>query len=274
MSEYFEELTSLASNNKVSLLYEASVGGAIIILDELKRITSINQLNKIEGIVNGSTNYILSRVFQDDLSMKDAISEAFDQGYLETGSNDDIKGLDALRKLNILSMLSYHTYLKESDFYTVPLSSLSNDFIDYIKRQGLLLKYIATSELIDGEIVGHVTPVVLDNNSLLSRINYEENMITLYGAYHKKQSFIGQGAGRYPTASAILYDLINIKENNVLESNHTNTYKIHKEEGEYRFLVHSKKGIYQTNKITFKEILNDQEVICFAKVEEGNYEEN
>ena len=272
ISEKFKELTSLASKHNVSLLYEASVGGAIIVLDELKSIAKINKINKIEGIVNGSTNYILSRVFLNSLSMEDAINEAFEQGYLETGSTDDMDGLDALRKINILSMIAYDTYFQESDYHVVPLSNLSKELIEYIKSKGYLIKYLVSSELINDVMVGYVCATVIDDSSVISKINYEENIITVHGEYHKKQSFIGQGAGRYPTASAVVYDLLTLNKQNQVKQNHEKVVKTDLTLKKYYFLVQTSKGIVKTDKQTFNDILCDQDVRCFVMIEEGLYE--
>lgn len=272
MSEYFEELTLLAKKQDVSLLYEASVGGAIIILDELKKIAKINNINKIEGIVNGATNYVLSRVFCDGISLDEGVAEAFDKGYLETGSTDDMDGLDALRKINILSMIAYDTYLLEDDFDIVSLSSVSSEMIEYIKSKNLVLKYIAFS-LRDNDIVnGYVCPTVMGKDSIISKINYEENIISVYGEYHKKQSFIGQGAGRYPTASAVVYDLLTIKNHQKITSEHKNTYLTNRNHQKHCFLVQNNHVIYKTKQMTFQELLEDKSVVCFVKVEGDVYE--
>ena len=106
ISAYFEELTELAKQNNVQLRYEASVGGAINIIDPLMTISRLNKICKIQGIINGSTNFILSKIFIEDYNLDKALEEALSLGYIETGSTDDLDGLDLMRKINILSMIS------------------------------------------------------------------------------------------------------------------------------------------------------------------------
>lgn len=272
ISEKFKELTELAESYHVKLLYEASVAGAIILLDPLKTIRAINQVRKIEGILNGSTNFILSQFFLDDLPLKDAISKAYELGYLEAGSDDDMNGLDPLRKINILSMIAYQSFLEEKNILRVPLSSLTEAFMMDVKRRGYLLKYIASSEVVDNQLSIRVEPLIISNNSHYAAINYEENIVSVYGKYHLKQSFIGQGAGRYPTASAIIYDVLTIKNQSKQTLSYLKMYEINHNLNKYHFLVQTKNGIYQSKLMTFKEVLMDQSIICFARIEEGLYE--
>ena len=271
ISEYFKELTELARANSVSLRYEASVGGAINILDPLLTISRINKVNRIQGIINGSTNFILSKIFIEDYSLEKALEEAYDLGYLEANSNDDMEGLDLLRKINILSMLSYDQYIKETDILRVPLTNITSEFIGFIKEKGLALKYIATSQLVDNQISIHLEPVVIDKNSFYSHINYEENIIDLYGEYHNKQSFIGQGAGRYPTASAVLYDILKLKEELNYNQSFENSYPINKELKKYPFFV-LKNGKIEKTELTSIATLQSNGVVILARIEDDVYE--
>jgi len=170
ISEFFEELTTIAKSNDVSLLFEASVGGAIIVLDPLYRIAEINKISGITGIINGSTNFVLSSIFLENQSLEDALKKASDLGYIEANSTDDMDGFDLLRKINILSMISYHTYIKEEDIERTPLSSISSDFISYVKSHNLAMKYIATSKEHSGKISIHLEPVILEKEAFYNQI--------------------------------------------------------------------------------------------------------
>ncbi|MBI9009176.1 MAG: homoserine dehydrogenase [Tenericutes bacterium] len=272
ISAYFKELTELANKNNVSLRYEAAVGGAINILDPLLTISRINKIHKIQGIINGSSNFILSKIFIEDYSLEKALEEAFKLGYLEANSNDDMEGLDLLRKINILSMLSYHQYIDESDIIRVPLSNVSSAFIDYIKSKNLALKYIATSELVNNQIMIHLEPVVIKKDSFYSYINYEENIIDIYGQYHLKQSFIGQGAGRYPTASAVVYDLIKQTEKTDYIQSFENNYPINKELKKYPFFI-LKNGLIEKTEYLSYASLQKTGALILARIEDDVYEE-
>ncbi len=272
MSERFEELTKLAQKNNVKLLYEASVAGAIILLDPLKKIREINQIYQIEGILNGSTNFILSKVFLDHQTLEQAILEAFKLGYLEKGSDDDMLGLDALRKINILSMIAYKSYLNEKDILRIPLSSLTNQFMSSVKQKGFMIKYIAHSKIENQILSIVVEPLIIDEKSTYGSIHYEENMVNIYGKYHKKQTFIGQGAGRYPTASAVVYDLLTIKQTSNEDLTYDQIYDINNNSNTHHFLVQTKDKIYKSKLLTYKQITEDKDVICFSRIDEAIYE--
>lgn len=210
ISAYFDELTNLAKEHGVKLRYEASVGAGIHIIEPLFQIARFNHIHKIEGIMNGSTNYILSKVFLEDLSLDEALKDAMHLGYIEEDPKDDLEGFDLLRKIHILSMIAYQKSIDPDTIKRVPLTSLTEEDIQKAKSNHQMIKYIATSKKVDDDIKISVEPITIDISHPYHNINYEENIITLYGKYHLKQSFIGQGAGRYPTASAIVNDILNI----------------------------------------------------------------
>ena len=267
ISAYFQELHELASSHQVFLKYEASVAGATQILTPMMRLSSINHFNHIYGIMNGTTNYVLTRVFKHNMTMKDAVLEAKALGYIETGSNDDMAGLDAMRKINILSMLAYQTTIDESDILVTPLDSITDTMITYLKSKGYGLKYIAESTLIENHIEIHVGPVATLNPSFYDHIDDEMNMVTLAGKYHKKQGFIGQGAGRYPTATAIISDLMLI-ENNYQEHIQLNqTYDMNSSLQPSTFIVETLEGI-MIIKATRNEVIEREDIKCFVQIEE------
>ncbi len=272
ISEHFEEFTKLANHSGVTLAYEASVGGAINLLDPLKTIAKINHIHKIEGIINGSTNFILSKIFLEDYSLENALFEAKELGYIETGSNDDLEGWDLLRKINILSMISYHQFISETDILRVGLDTIPAEFFDYVKAKGLSMKYLATSLWENNEIMIHLEPVILSSNHFYNQINYEENIITIYGAYHKKQSFIGQGAGRYPTASAVVFDILRIQNKDYEKQSLPNNFFVNKNLKTYRFLVYRNNRFEVVENLTFDQLSKEKEILAFARIDDGAYE--
>ena len=212
ISKCYKELEDLARLNNVCLRYEASVGAGIIIIDELKTLAKLNKINKIEGIINGSTNYILSKVFNDNFSLEDALKEAQELGYIEEDPKDDLDGFDLMRKIHILSTIAYEKDIEVDSIERIPFSIITQEKIDSLKKINKMYKYVAKSEYMNGKVTIEVKPVVIERNHKYAKINYEENIIDIYGKYHDKQSFIGKGAGRYSTASAVVYDLLKIKE--------------------------------------------------------------
>lgn len=266
ISEHFEELTKLASLNNVNLLFEASVGGAIIVLDPLYKIAQHNKINHIEGIINGSTNYVLSSIFKESKSLDDALQEALQLGYIETGSTDDMDGLDLMRKINILSMISYHTYIEEDSITRIPLSSITSEMINYIQSKNWSMKYIATSHFNGEHISIDLMPTIINESDLYNQINYEDNIISLQGAYHKKQSFIGQGAGRYPTAQAVINDLHIIHSNETRNHTFTNLHTINNNQVN-TYLVQTTNGFTQITD-QLQQIIKRDDIICICKMKE------
>lgn len=267
ISAYFQELHELASTHQVCLKYEASVAGATQLLTPIMRLSNINHFNHIYGIMNGTTNYVLTRVFKHNMTMKEAVLEAKALGYIETGSNDDMAGLDAMRKINILSMLAYHTNIDESDILVTPLDSITDTMISYLKSKGYGVKYIAESSLNGQQVIIHVGPLATRNPSIYDHIDNEMNMVTVEGKYHKKQAFIGQGAGRYPTATAIISDVMLI-ENKYQEPIHLNqTVEVNTSLKPSQFIVETLEGI-MTIKALRNELIEREDIKCFVQIEE------
>jgi homoserine dehydrogenase len=210
VSKYFEELIKLAKQNDVMFRFEASVGAGLNIIDPLYTISKINHIHKIEGIINGSTNFILSKIFLEDYLLEQALKEAQSLGYIEADPKDDLEGFDLMRKIHILSMIAYQASIDPNQIIIKSLRDLTQKDIDEVKKKNQVIKYVASSKKIDDQIFIKVEPVILDKNHIFANVNGVDNIIVLYGKYHEKQIFIGQGAGRYPTASAIIYDILKV----------------------------------------------------------------
>lgn len=269
LSTYLKPLNECAIKHHVSLRYEASVGGAIIVLDTLSTIQKANPIQQIKGIINGSTNYILTSVFSKHLTFDQAIAKAFALGYLEKGSNDDMDGLDLLRKINLLSMMSYHTIIDEKKILNMPLSRLSKHFIHYVKSKQLTMKYVAYSKQEGQHITIYLVPMIMSFNHAYAAIDDALNIIDLYGKYHH-QTFIGEGAGRYPTASAVVYDLLRIHQ--PLAFNDQETYVINEQPIVKWFVVEYKNHVIKKVHTSLQDLFSDTNVICFAEIEDGVYD--
>jgi len=269
ISKCFEELTNLAKANNVSLRYEASVGGGTIVLDPLYDISKNNHILNVRGIINGSTNYVLSKFFEEDMSLEESLKLAFDNGYLETGNNDDMIGLDLLRKINILSSISYHQFFKESSVFINPLDSITKEFLNYVKNKNLIIKFMGESSVLDNQISIRVEPVVIDKSSIYSHINYEQNYIEFHGVNFEHLAFQGIGAGRYPTASAVVNDIVQIKNGFFKEYDFLKTdLSINNDMISYRYLVLKNNNFTVTKELTISE-LNDshKDMICYARID-------
>ncbi len=211
VSKYFNELNELADMNQVSFRFEASVGGGINIIDSLLKVSKYNHIYHIEGIINGATNFILSKVFIENETIEDALLKAKSLGYIEQDPKGDLEGVDLARKMHILSMIAYQRPINDKDIKITSFLSITQNMIDEAKSKQQVIKYVGISTLNKESIKIEVKPIIVDCGHIYQHINYEENIIIVKGKYHQKQVFIGQGAGRYPTANAIIYDLLKIK---------------------------------------------------------------
>lgn len=269
ISEYFEELTNLATNNNVQLRYEASVGGGIIVLNTLLKLTKVNPITEIKGIINGSTNFILSKIFAEDFGYQDAFNLALEKGFIETYSTDDMEGLDLLRKINILSMISYHQCIDEKDIIRVPLTSLSDNLYNYVKSMNKVIKYVAFSSIQKRSITIQLEPVALDTSSPFAQVNYEQNSIVINGKYHYYQTFTGLGAGRYPTASAVVYDLLQLQSNISFDVQASDLgYSINTSPRRGDYLIETKDGFDILNNQTINDIQKMPNIISFVRMGE------
>ncbi|MBN2604860.1 MAG: homoserine dehydrogenase, partial [Bacilli bacterium] len=238
ISAHFDELLSLAKENEVSLRFEASVGGGMIVLNPLDAISRINDITKIQGIINGSTNYVLSKMFMENIPLHEAVDMAYKNGYLETGSNDDMAGLDLMRKMNILSSISFHSFGKEQDIFVHSLENLNPSFVEYLHSKNWILKFVGTSIRVHNEMMITAEPVIVKKSHLYGQFNYEQNIIELTMNGDMKYSFTGPGAGRYQTASAVIYDLLQNEKRNSLEYRITNhSLVVNNDLVKYRYLI-------------------------------------
>ena len=210
IAEHLDELTKLKNEHKVSLYYEASVGGGIPIIKPLHLLAQNNTINSIQGILNGTTNFILSSMDKDKLSFKEALKLAQEKGFAEADPTNDLEGLDMIRKIAILSMIAYKTNINIKNIYHYGISSVTLFDIDYARTKGYELKYIASSFIDNGKLSIRVEPTFVKASNVLASIDMENNGILVNTNYHGDLLFFGKGAGRYPTAAAIVNDLVMI----------------------------------------------------------------
>lgn len=211
-----KELTKLALDNNAILLYEASVGGGIPIISSLMQSKRINKFDKIIGILNGTTNFILSKCFNEGKTLDEAIKEAIRLGFAEADPSADLKGLDMARKMAILSKIAYNVNFKVNEMNVFGLNSMTEKDINFIKEKGLLLKFVAESRFENDNCFIDVNPIVISKSHSLAAINNEFNVVVLSGDVSNDLLFSGKGAGTYPTAYAILDDVCKILNNDTI----------------------------------------------------------
>ncbi len=205
-----EEILGLADKMGVDVLFEASVGGGIPIIHPLKEGLVGNRISRIVGIVNGTTNYILSRMTADGISFKEALKEAQKNGYAERNPDADVEGGDAAAKIAILSSIAFNDRVKAAQVYREGISSITRDDIRYADEMGYVIKLLAIGkEEADGLDV-RVHPAMIDKNHPLASVNDVFNAIFVEGDSVGEVMFYGRGAGSLPAASAVIGDIVTV----------------------------------------------------------------
>ena len=209
---HIAELSKLKAENNVSLLYEASVGGGIPIIYPLFEIVKINEVNEIKGILNGTTNFILTQMFQNDMSFSDSLKLAQEKGFAEADPTADLEGLDMVRKIAILSSIAYKGEIDINSIDHFGITKINDVDLVNIKKMGLVLKLIASSKRIIDKVSLMIEPSLVKTNDVFSTVNEENNIISVNSSINGNLKFSGKGAGRYPTTNAIVNDIIAIIE--------------------------------------------------------------
>ncbi len=209
--EYYEELHSLATENGVTIRFTSAVGGGIPWLYNLKRSVRCDDIYKIMGIMNGTTNFILDAMITNGSDFDEVLKEAQALGYAEANPSADIDGLDTARKTAISSSIAFNTIIKEENVDVFTMRTIKKCDIDYIKaRLNKTVRYLGFGIKADDGISTFVEPTLLSADALESNVNKNFNMITLFGKDVGRLSFYGQGAGKYPTGNALAQDVIDI----------------------------------------------------------------
>ncbi len=201
------ELWSLALQNNVGLHYEASVGGGIPLIAPFQRDLVANRINSIHAIINGTTNYILTRMAREGVEFATALKKAQELGYAESNPRNDLDGVDATYKLAILASLAFHCQVRPQDVYCEGVSRLSKKDFQYARELGYAIKLLAIARQDGNAIQVRVHPVFLPEEAMLASVDGVYNAIEVEGDLVGKILFYGQGAGAFPTSSAVVADI-------------------------------------------------------------------
>jgi homoserine dehydrogenase len=213
MALHGSELLTVASNNGCDLYYEASVAGGIPIIRTLVDGLASDRIVKMMGIVNGTTNFILTKMSQEGRAYHSVLKEAQELGFAESDPTADVEGLDAARKMTILATLGFSMKIDLDDVKVSGISNISEEDLIYGKQLGYTMKLIGHAHR-DGEKVEvSVQPTLLSNRHPLASVNNEYNAIYVYGEAVGETMFYGPGAGSLPTATAIVSDLVAVMKN-------------------------------------------------------------
>lgn len=208
VAKYGAELLNIAKERDLNFLFEASVGGGIPIIRPLNQSLTADEIIEITGILNGTTNYILSKMGDEGLEFDTALSNAQKLGYAERNPVNDVEGYDACRKIAILSSLAYGMQVDFEDIYTEGISKITDKDISYAKSLGAKIKLLASSIRQDDQVYAMVAPVMIKANHPLYSVNDVFNGIFVRGNVIGDVMFYGSGAGKLPTASAVVADVV------------------------------------------------------------------
>ncbi len=202
-------LLQTAKAHNVNFFFEASVGGAIPIIRPLHKCLAANDFSAIAGILNGTTNFILNKMIKENMDFSTALALAQEKGYAEKDPTADVEGHDACRKICILSSLAFGKHVYPESVHTQGIREVELKDVDLSNRLGYTIKLIARVQRLDnGKILPTVMPMVVEEDNLLSQVNGVYNAVMVRGDGISKAMFYGRGAGKFPTASAVLGDMI------------------------------------------------------------------
>lgn len=203
------ELLKIAEDHNVNYMFEASVGGGIPVLRPLSVCLAANGIQSINGILNGTTNFILTKMILENMTFEEALKIAQAKGYAEANPTADVEGIDACRKIAILASLGFGSYVNPEDVHTEGITNIMLEDVAYAANCECVIKLIGTAEQLDnGQINILVSPALVRNESQLAAIDDVFNGILINGDMVGNVLFYGAGAGKLPTASAVVADII------------------------------------------------------------------
>ena len=208
VADHFGELVEMQEKYGVSVLYEASAGASIPIIRNLEEYYDNELLHSVRGILNGTTNYILTRMFTEDIDYNDALNDAKAKGFAESDPRLDVEGYDAKYKICIITGHAYGLILNPGEVFNYGISSISRNDIRYARKKGLKIKLLSyAAKVNDNTITSYVLPRFISTDKHLYYVDNEYNGIIAEAAFADKQFFSGKGAGGHPTGSAVLSDI-------------------------------------------------------------------
>lgn len=210
LAEHGQELMEAAERNHRDLCFEAAVGGGIPIIRPLKECLAGNEITEVMGIVNGTTNYILTKMTQEGWDFDDALKEAQRLGFAEADPTADVEGLDAGRKMAILASIAFHSRVTFKDVDVKGITKITAKDIQYAKEFGYTLKLLGVARNEEGKMEVGVSPMMIPSTHPLANVNDSFNAVFVHGDAVDDAMFQGKGAGEFPTASAVVGDLISV----------------------------------------------------------------
>lgn len=218
IAEHGELIGNLAEQMGSDLLFEAAVAGAIPIIRPLKQSMAGNNISEIMGIVNGTTNYILTKMSETGMSYSDALAKATELGYAEADPTADVEGYDAGRKVAIMATIAFHSRVVFNQVYTEGITKITADDIRYAKEFGYVIKLVGVAKQTENGIEAKVHPMLIPEDHPLAGVRDSYNAVFVHGDAMEDITFMGRGAGMMPTASAVMGDVIDVCRDLVYDS--------------------------------------------------------
>lgn len=215
LASHGKELMDASAEAKVDLLFEASVAGGIPIIRPLKECLAGNQISEVMGIVNGTTNFILTKMAEEGMEFQEALALATELGYAEADPTADIEGLDAARKMAILASIAFHSRVTFADVYTEGITKITATDIRYAKEMGCDIKLLGMAKNTPEGIETRVQPMLIPSTHPLASVRDSFNAVFVHGDAVDDTMFYGRGAGELPTASAVVGDILDAVRNMV-----------------------------------------------------------
>ncbi len=241
VAKHGAKLIAIAREHSVNFMFEASVGGGIPIIRPLIQSLTADEIVEITGILNGTTNYMLTKMSEDGLDYEDVLKNAQEKGYAERNPAADVEGYDACRKIAILASLAYGRQVDYEDIYTEGITKITEKDFEYAKKLGVAIKLLATCEHRGDKIFSMVSPMMIGQDHPLYNVSNVFNAIFVKGNMLGDAMFYGQGAGKLPTASAVVADVVEeVKHLNTNVKMNWSCEKIHladMKEASHRFFV-------------------------------------
>lgn len=213
VAKFGHEILEIAAENKVDFLFEASVAGGIPIIRPLKQCLAANKISEVVGIINGTTNYMLTKMTNEGMDFTDVLAEAQAKGYAEADPTADVGGFDAARKIAILASIAFNSRVSIDDVYVEGITNISTEDIGYAKELGYVIKLLAIAKDNEHGIDVRVHPAFIPTIHPLASVHDVFNAIYIKGDAVGETMFYGRGAGEMPTASAVMADLIDVARN-------------------------------------------------------------
>lgn len=247
VAKYGAQLLEIAKQNNANFLFEASVGGGIPIIRPLNQSLTADEIVEITGILNGTTNYILTKMSEDGSDFESVLKDAQEKGYAERNPEADIEGYDACRKIAILTSLAYGMQCDYEDIYTEGITKITDIDIKYAKAMNASIKIFGTSKKVENKVFAIVAPMMIKKEHPLYSVNDVFNGIFVKGNVLGDAMFYGRGAGKLPTASAVVADVVDAAKHlgtNIMTIWSTKKLELAPiDEAKYKRFIRAEKGI-------------------------------